>query len=86
MYHMIDDEDFRNELNEFYDFVQKEEDYYEILKVDSQATSEEIKDSYYQLIKKFHPDANTNFPEDIRIKAEYIFTKVLPAAERYIRT
>ena len=69
------------ELAEFYDFIQKEEDYYKTLRVDSVATSEEIKDSYYQLIKKFHPDVNSNFTEGVRIKAEQIFTKVTNAYE-----
>ncbi|MGI9534135.1 MAG: DnaJ domain-containing protein [Thermodesulfobacteriota bacterium] len=69
------------ELEEFFDFIQNEENYYEILRVVDSATSEEIKDSYYQLIKKFHPDANSSFPEDIRTKSEQIFTKVTKAYE-----
>ena len=69
------------ELNDFYEFITNEEDYYRLLKVQNKATDDEIKDSYYQLIKKFHPDANASFPEDIRVKAEQIFTKVTKAYE-----
>ncbi|MDM7913541.1 MAG: DnaJ domain-containing protein [Methanotrichaceae archaeon] len=33
-------------------------DYYEILGLDSNATSEDIKRAYRELVKKYHPDAN----------------------------
>ena len=69
------------ELEEFYEFTKKEDDYYDLLRVGTEATSEEIKDAYYALIKKFHPDANSGFPEDIKIKSEHIFTKVTKAYE-----
>jgi curved DNA-binding protein len=38
-------------------------DYYEVLKVDSKATKEEIKRSYRKLARKYHPDVNPNEPK-----------------------
>ncbi len=65
----------------FYDHIQNEEDYYKILSIKKDASIDEVKEAYFKSIKKFHPDANMNFPEDIRIKAERIFTKVTKAYE-----
>ena len=70
-----------NEIVNFYDSIQNIDDYYEILNVKTDATGEEIKEAYFVSIKKFHPDANMNFPEEIRIKSERIFAKVTKAYE-----
>jgi curved DNA-binding protein CbpA len=34
--------------------------YYEILGVQSDATEEQIKEAYYSLARKYHPDVNTS--------------------------
>ena len=73
--------DSENEIISFFESIQGIEDHYEILNVKTDASAEEIKESYFELIKKFHPDANMNFPEDIRVKSERIFAKVTKAYE-----
>ncbi len=65
----------------FFERIQDEEDYYEILNIKKDASGDEIKEAYFISIKKFHPDANMNFPEEIRVKSERIFTKVTKAYE-----
>ena len=35
-------------------------DPYEVLGVDKKATSQQIKEAYFKLAKKYHPDANKN--------------------------
>ena len=52
-----------------------EEDYYQILGVDRNASVEEIKKSYRKMAMKYHPDRNPGNKE-----AEQIFKK---AAEAY---
>lgn len=70
------------EIDEFYDSL--EEDYYRLLRVDENAESSEIKNSYMKLVKKFHPDKILNFPEDASEKAEEIFSKITVAYETLI--
>jgi len=65
----------------FYELIQEKEDYYEILNIKKEASVDEIREAYFISIKKFHPDANMNFPEEIRVKSERIFTKVTKAYE-----
>ena len=65
----------------FYERIQDKEDYYEILNIKKDASVDEIKEAYFISIKKFHPDANMNFPEETRAKSERIFTKVTKAYE-----
>jgi len=65
----------------FYERIQDKEDYYEILNIKKDASGDEIKEAYFISIKKFHPDANMNFPEEIKVKSERIFTKVTKAYE-----
>ncbi len=55
--------------------------YYEILGINKSARKEEIKNAYFGLVKKFHPDANPDLNKDIREKTEEIFTKITVAYE-----
>jgi tetratricopeptide (TPR) repeat protein len=58
-----------------------DKDYYEILGVSRDSTVEEIRDSYYQLVKHYHPDVNPNADQETRAKAEEIFTRITTAYE-----
>lgn len=58
-----------------------DKDYYEILGVSRDSTVEEIRDSYYQLVKHYHPDVNPNADHETRAKAEEIFTRITTAYE-----
>ena len=58
-----------------------EKNLYELLGIRKEATKEEIKASYFSLVKKFHPDSNPDFKKDIREKAEEIFTRITSAYE-----
>ncbi|HWP91594.1 MAG TPA: DnaJ domain-containing protein [Thermodesulfobacteriota bacterium] len=55
--------------------------YYEILGINKSARKEEIKNAYFNLVKKFHPDANPDLNKDIRERTEEIFTKITVAYE-----
>lgn len=57
-------------------------DYYEIFNMKSSSTFNEIKDTYYQYAKKFHPDrlGEVSNPE-LREKANFVFARINKAFE-----
>ncbi len=57
-------------------------DYYELFELNSSATANQIKETYYQYAKKFHPDrlGETSNPE-LREKANFVFARINKAFE-----
>ena len=53
-------------------------DYYNVLKVNRNATEEDLKKSYRRLVMKWHPDKN---PGDAKKEAEAKFKKISEAYE-----
>jgi curved DNA-binding protein CbpA len=66
------------ELIHLYDNLKAREiDYYELLNLKNSASSEEIKDAYYKLAKKFHPDRLGSAPDpDLKEKANFVFARI----------
>lgn len=58
-----------------------EMDYYRILGVTKDSTKNEVKNAYFNLVKKYHPDANSDLSKDMRHKSEEIFVKIAQAHE-----
>jgi hypothetical protein len=58
-------------------------DYYSVLKVNRNATDDDLKKSYRRLAMKWHPDKN---PGDAKGEAEAKFKKISEAYEVRIRT
>jgi hypothetical protein len=47
--------------------------YYKVLGVRPYAPEQEIKHSYYQMAREFHPDMHMDFPDDLRLKINTIY-------------
>lgn len=71
---------FSDRVAEFHSAL-GQKDYYEVLGVSRDSTLDEIRDSYYQLVKHYHPDVNPNADHETRAKAEEIFTRITTAYE-----
>jgi len=76
---------FTERVNGFYQDMEKK-DHYQILGIEKGASGEEIRDSYYKLVKNYHPDVNPNADNDTRLKAEEIFTRITSAYETLSQT
>lgn len=72
--------EFSGRVAEFH-AAMEQKDYYEVLGVSRDSTLDEIRDSYYQLVKHFHPDVNPNADHETRARAEEIFTRITTAYE-----
>jgi curved DNA-binding protein CbpA len=70
-----DNSELIKSINKIYSRLD-EEDYYMILGVNKDSSKQEIKDSYYGLVKKYHPDILANLDDDTREKADRIFSEI----------
>ena len=78
-------DEFSERVIEFLETIEQK-DHYEILGVSRDASTEEIRDAYYKLVKCYHPDVNPNADHDMRVKAEEIFNKITTAYEALSET
>ncbi len=78
-------DEFSARVTEFLETIEQK-DHYEILGVSRDASTEEIRDAYYKLVKCYHPDVNPNADHDMRVKAEEIFNKITTAYEALSET
>ena len=65
-------------INELYSRLD-DEDYYMILGVNKDSSKQEIRDSYYSLVKKYHPDILARLDDGSREKADRIFSVISTA-------
>ena len=77
---LYSDNEFSKRVVEFHSTL-SDKDFYGVLGVAEDAPQDEIRDSYYKLVKDFHPDVNQSIPGDIREKAQEIFTAINSAYE-----
>lgn len=54
-------------------------DYYELLEVERDAPSSQVRRAYHALSRRFHPDANRELPEDARASLQKIAKRVTEA-------
>jgi DnaJ-class molecular chaperone len=54
-------------------------DYYQLLEIDADAPTSRVKQAYYALSRRFHPDANRGLPGDLRATLEAIAKRVAEA-------
>ncbi|HSE83730.1 MAG TPA: DnaJ domain-containing protein [Thermodesulfobacteriota bacterium] len=69
-----------NEILKLYSTLD-EKNHYQILGVEIDSGKEKIKEAYFSLVKKLHPDANPDLSKEIRHKAEQVFVKIAEAYE-----
>jgi curved DNA-binding protein CbpA len=62
-----------NKIEQLYSEL-TEMDYYDLLEIESDASSSDIKRSYYRLARDLHPDKHRGLPEDVHAKLSEIFS------------
>jgi len=62
-------------------FVKNSENAYRILGVESAATNDQLKNSYHEMAKRYHPDKVSQLGEDVKKAAEEKFQKINDAYE-----
>jgi curved DNA-binding protein CbpA len=75
---LLSDED---ELALFFARLDDAENYYEVLDVSDLADGSEVKQSYYSLARKFHPDRFRAREESLQIRIESAFARITQAYE-----
>src|SRR5262249_33912523 len=68
-------------LEEYLDRIEKAESHYDILGIEQDAKLPEIRNSYFQLAKMFHPDRYHRADADILRAVENAFSKLAQAHE-----
>jgi diphthamide biosynthesis protein 4 len=61
--------------------MQEDLTHYEVLDVNSSASLEQIRQRYYQLARKFHPDKQIDLPEQLEAQADQQFLRIQQAWE-----
>ncbi len=74
------DSEFINEVLEIHKTLTKV-DHYQLLDISRDADTDQIRNSYYALVKKFHPDTHPGMDSEMRDKVEEIFTTITNAYE-----
>jgi tetratricopeptide (TPR) repeat protein len=71
----------RSEISSFFEGLESR-NHFELFELSRSATESEIKDAYFKLAKKFHPDAHSDSEfSDLRSKLEAIFVRLGAAYE-----
>ena len=77
-YNNIAEKELIQNFNLFHDDLE-EKDYYELLGANRDSSPQEIKDLFYKLVKKYHPDIIAKIDSELREKADRVFSLITTA-------